>query len=359
VSTPRNCLDGNPCTADACDPEAGCVQTDLLDGSSCADANLCDGIETCSAGTCIAGVPPDCDDGGACTADSCVNATGCRHTPLAGCCTTDAQCADTDECTVNEVCTVQHTCVSSPRFCDDGNVCTSDGCNPGSGCTHVPTGGGSCDEGNACTSADSCIGGACVGTPVSCSDGNLCNGLESCVLPGGQCAPAGGPPTCTPGGGRNERACAAEWHVANPDNPAGALPITQLCTQGNGSCDFDADPGTCTFRVAICFRVPDSRLVPACTLDDVAAYGLHRPSLRRDPVTATAILAALDALPGSTVGTPRASDVTFVPPLDVARCTAPVPIVVPVGQRMSMSARITLTNGLTDRDRLRLVCVPF
>jgi hypothetical protein len=48
----------------------------------CGDADVCNGAETCEdGGTCAAGAPLDCDDGKACTVDSCDPALGCVHTP--------------------------------------------------------------------------------------------------------------------------------------------------------------------------------------------------------------------------------------------------------------------------------------
>jgi hypothetical protein len=47
--------------------------------ADCADADVCNGGETCVSGTCTAGSPPSCDDGDACTIDSCDPAVGCQH----------------------------------------------------------------------------------------------------------------------------------------------------------------------------------------------------------------------------------------------------------------------------------------
>ena len=76
--------DGNPCTVDSCSPGAGSVQhTPLPVGSSCPDQNLCNGAETCNAvGACSAGPPMVVDDGNPCTADSCDPLSGVRHVPL-------------------------------------------------------------------------------------------------------------------------------------------------------------------------------------------------------------------------------------------------------------------------------------
>ncbi|HEY3357297.1 MAG TPA: hypothetical protein VGQ83_28865 [Polyangia bacterium] len=55
--------------------------------------------------------------------------------------------------------------------CDDGNACTTDTCDPVAGCVHAPA-AGPCDDGNPCTVDDQCAGGTCTGTPTAwCSDG--------------------------------------------------------------------------------------------------------------------------------------------------------------------------------------------
>ena len=102
VSDPVNCDDGEACTQDSCDPAAGCLHVDQPDGSSCSDGNLCNGEETCHGGHCGSGPPLDCDDGNPCTADSCTSPGSCRHTATPGCCATDADCADTSACTITE-----------------------------------------------------------------------------------------------------------------------------------------------------------------------------------------------------------------------------------------------------------------
>ena len=79
--TPLDCDDGNSCTTDSCEP-VGCSHVPVVDGTSCANGDLCDGSETCQAGTCSAGPPLDCDDGDACTADSCDAVLGCEHAPI-------------------------------------------------------------------------------------------------------------------------------------------------------------------------------------------------------------------------------------------------------------------------------------
>ncbi len=70
--TPLVVDDSNLCTADSCDPVSGVAHTPVATGTSCADATVCNGAETCDAsGTCAAGTPLVVDDGNPCTADSC------------------------------------------------------------------------------------------------------------------------------------------------------------------------------------------------------------------------------------------------------------------------------------------------
>lgn len=67
---PPSCDDGNACTEDSCDPQVGCVNVDI--SASCDDGLFCNGLETCDPQWgCLAGVDP-CD-GGACNenTDSC------------------------------------------------------------------------------------------------------------------------------------------------------------------------------------------------------------------------------------------------------------------------------------------------
>jgi outer membrane protein assembly factor BamB len=57
-----------PCTSDA----------------DCGNGDQCDGAERCEAGVCVAGSAPSCDDGQPCTADRCDPQLGCRNVITAG-----------------------------------------------------------------------------------------------------------------------------------------------------------------------------------------------------------------------------------------------------------------------------------
>jgi hypothetical protein len=69
----------------------------------------------------------NCDDGDACTANSCDPATGCTSTPV--------NCDDGDACTAN-FCDPATGCGSNPVVCDDMNECTANSCDPTLGCQH-------------------------------------------------------------------------------------------------------------------------------------------------------------------------------------------------------------------------------
>ncbi len=107
----------------------------------CDDGDPCNGLETCVGGICQPGIPLDCDDANACTADSC--------DPLVG-------------------------CINTPINCDDGNACTADSCDPLVGCINTPInpccGNGVPEAGEDCSNCPAdvqcppntlCIAGIC------------------------------------------------------------------------------------------------------------------------------------------------------------------------------------------------------
>jgi len=64
-------------------------------------------------------------------------------------------------------------------FCDDGNACTSDSCS-GNKCQHKVLTSQSCDDGNVCTLSDRCVAGKCVaGGKRNCNDNQVCT-VDSC-----------------------------------------------------------------------------------------------------------------------------------------------------------------------------------
>jgi hypothetical protein len=65
-----------------------------------------------------------CDDGNACTDDTC-NAGACVNT------FNTSPCDDGLFCTVNDTCDGLGTCVGVVNTCDDGVGCTDDSCDEG------------------------------------------------------------------------------------------------------------------------------------------------------------------------------------------------------------------------------------
>ncbi|MBM4394699.1 MAG: proprotein convertase P-domain-containing protein, partial [Deltaproteobacteria bacterium] len=209
----------------------------------------------------------DCDDGNACTVDTCespVDGGTCKHTAIQ--CTPSADSCSADQCDpADGVCKPHQQPDGTP--CDDGAFCTAyDTCQAGAcvpgdprNCSEVgdpatckvgecnedqdmcvpvqAAAGATCDDLNPCTSVDTCdAGGTCVGAaqpPVcicdstkppetQCQDGNLCNGTMKCVA--NWCVVDQGPKDC---------------------GDAAAECRTMRCIPSTGACvEQNAQPGT-------------------------------------------------------------------------------------------------------------------
>lgn len=151
AGTSIGCDDGIACTSDLCDePTDACLH--LPNDALCGDGTVCNGIETCSPGAgCQSGTPLDCNDSNACSTDACDPITGCTHGTVS--------CDDVNACTVNS-CEPASGCTFPPISCSDGNVCTDDSCNTSTGCVFTNNTAPCADDGNACTN-DVCSGGLC------------------------------------------------------------------------------------------------------------------------------------------------------------------------------------------------------
>lgn len=183
--TPLSCADTDPCTTDSCDPATGCKFTAASNGSSCSDGKACNGAETCQAGVCQPGLGLNCDDKNPCTVDSCDDATGgCKHVNVGD----GTACGDQEICNGIEQC-VKGACVAGPPpDCDDNNPCTTESCQEGKGCVYkAATDGTACTDNSACTKNDKCQAGKCApGPAVNCDDHNdctddRCNPLKGCI----------------------------------------------------------------------------------------------------------------------------------------------------------------------------------
>jgi len=211
------CSDGNPCTSEQCITGV-CTGTGFLNGAPCSDGNQCTTGDMCNNGFCQPGTPLNCDDGNACTIDTC-NGTGCVHT----------------------------------YACDDGNDCTTDSCDPAVGCAHSNINAGSCNDHNACTAGDTCVNGSCQGTLLNCNDGNACT-IDTCN--GTSCVHTD---ACNDNNGCTIDSC----------NPAVGCSHIFSCDDGN-PCTDDSCSGT------VCTHAPN--LSPcsdgnACTVGDHCGFG--------------------------------------------------------------------------------------
>jgi cysteine-rich repeat protein len=163
VDPGEQCDDGNRDAGDCCSPSCQFEPT----GQACDDGRFCSLGSVCDQGTCGGGVPRDCSDGNACTADRCDESTAQ--------CVNDASLLNGRSCDDGNACTSQDTCSAgncqgTAVTCDDGNPCTADACDPAAGCTSAFADGASCDDGDQCTDADACRQGACAGTRVCGAD---------------------------------------------------------------------------------------------------------------------------------------------------------------------------------------------
>ncbi|MFH1110607.1 MAG: PKD domain-containing protein [Planctomycetota bacterium] len=114
---------------------------------ACDDGIVCNGVEAydVATGICHFGTPPDCNDGVACTIDSCDEANDtCVHAP------DNSLCDDGQYCNGVEVCDSLAGCQLGPApNCDDGVACTSDQCDALLDCQNIDN----CPVGEICNLA--------------------------------------------------------------------------------------------------------------------------------------------------------------------------------------------------------------
>ncbi len=177
--TTAGCNDSNPCTTDTCSAANGC--TFVYNQNTCDDGNKCTLADTCSGGSCVNSTPLQCDDNDPCTADSCKPAVGCEKTALNA-----VPCNDGNTCTENDSCAAGVCKGGLLKSCDDQNPCTDDVCDPKTGCTSVAN-ASTCDDGNGCTVGDTCQNKACKpGQAKSCTDNQPCT-TDGCNPTTGEC----------------------------------------------------------------------------------------------------------------------------------------------------------------------------
>lgn len=157
----RSCNDNNPCTQDylASCMDANCTFEPIT--GTCSTGNLCVVGETCENGTCGGGTPIDCDDDNPCTADSCDPELGCVRTPQAG------ECNDGNPCTIDDACS-GGTCAGTAVTCAAAGECYDPGeCNSNTGtCSDLRK-----PDDTPCGTTGTCQSGQCVGDGVVDGEG--------------------------------------------------------------------------------------------------------------------------------------------------------------------------------------------
>ncbi|MCB9739056.1 MAG: hypothetical protein H6747_07295 [Deltaproteobacteria bacterium] len=177
-------------------------------------------IDDISLRTGCCGAVSDCNDGNACSVDSCAptalskSLPVCSYAPKTECCSSAADCDDGKPCTL-DLCsgpggTCSHNakpnCCIDEKDCDDGDACTIDHCpKAGSTCQHTDT---CCKADSECVSADPCLKGACAGgecafTSTCCIGDGECDDFNPCTVDAckdGKCAhsPSLLPGCCSP-----------------------------------------------------------------------------------------------------------------------------------------------------------------
>ncbi|MSQ84262.1 MAG: hypothetical protein EXR77_15495 [Myxococcales bacterium] len=221
----KNCNDNNPCTTDVCDL-GNCVFNNST--AACTDGNACTLTDVCNAGICKPGPLKSCNDNNPCSDDSCNTATGnCVFAANALVCSDGNACTDGDGCK-------NSACAGGPaKNCSDGNACTADVCSAATGCTYTNL-TGACEDGNACTVGDLCTAAACKsGAAKSCDDNTICTSDS--------CDPASG--CVNKAIAQVYKDCAAVFdgkvgsdgvYCIDPDGAGSSAPAQAFCDIGNG-----------------------------------------------------------------------------------------------------------------------------
>ncbi len=203
------CGDGNPCTADTCNPKTGKCEFPVLLGSLCDDGNPCTADDTCidggGVGKCSPGKPvPGCGQGGCSVGGG--SSAGCAAGQF--CMLPDGQCSGSGKCSaMPQVCMAVYMPVCGCDGKTYGNTCEANGSGQNWGAKGECAGGadGTCCKHDSDCKSNACAGSICVNgdglkpgqcwTTSQCPTGTACIGANVCPC-GAMCLVADKPGTC-------------------------------------------------------------------------------------------------------------------------------------------------------------------
>jgi MYXO-CTERM domain-containing protein len=279
-------------------------------GQSCDDGAYCVVGEACNGAGACTGQARDCNDGAACTSDSCnESADRCDNDLTIGGCVIGAACVNPGTPNPANPCQACNPALSTTSYsdaqagtacgnpscvggslttaslCDGAGTCvagTTQQCPGGSNCRDATSCIGGCTSDNQCLVGNYCSAGTCQpkkdpGTSCDannqcvsgiCVDGVCCNvscdgSCESCALPGklGQCSPysRGTDPELECGSGQfcsGQRSCVIDTKPPGTSCNDGSTCASGYCVDGvccdtacDGSCEacnLEATPGLCS-----------------------------------------------------------------------------------------------------------------
>ncbi|MGB0589502.1 MAG: hypothetical protein ACPGU1_07475 [Myxococcota bacterium] len=246
------CDDGDPCTADACGDDGGCLYEAIPD--------------------CVPPCIPDCDaavcgdDGCGGTCGSCAVGESCSAGACEADCTPAADCGDVECGSVDDGCGGTLVCGD----CSEGSSCTEGecilDCTPATECGVVECGsaddgcGGTLDCGG-CSDGQTCTEGECVDecTAIESCEDITCGTLDDGCGGTLECGTCGDGETCTDGACVVDCIPLAECGAITCGDVAdgcGATLDCGSCSDGEtcveGACEVDAPAPTCSPTYADC-----------------------------------------------------------------------------------------------------------
>jgi len=158
--------------------------------ASCQDGLACNGVEACIGGACRPGTPIACDDGIACTTNSCLEPSGtCDFARNDSACPAGQTCTapTASGCASSGMCSESPCRLVSPQCgCPTGQACTLSGATRVCAAAGTGTTGSTCGAGTlGCSAGNACIGLGTGTTAAACE--RFCTTDADCSGAGALC----------------------------------------------------------------------------------------------------------------------------------------------------------------------------